>query len=246
MSRDWFYKVYWKLQSIIAPDLKYAQSIFEDTIREEGGDAIAWLDLGCGHHLLPPWRRRQEEELVGRCRTVVGIDYDLGSLRKHGTVANRVRGDITRLPFPDESFDLITANMVFEHLDNPEAQLREIARVLKKGGKLLFHTPNAFGYVAVMARLVPEFLKNGIIRVLEGREEGDVFPTYYRINTSRSVAAMAEASGLHARAVRLICSSAQFVVVPPIVFFELLWIRLLMTKPLRQWRTNIIAILEKP
>lgn len=41
--------------------------------------------------------------------------------------------DATALPFPDASFDLIIANHMLYHLDNPEAALKEFSRVLRPG-----------------------------------------------------------------------------------------------------------------
>ncbi|MBC7714915.1 MAG: class I SAM-dependent methyltransferase, partial [Rhizobacter sp.] len=45
------------------------------------------------------------------------------------------------LPFADNSFDVITCMDVIEHLENPEFVLREINRILKPGGRFLFHVP---------------------------------------------------------------------------------------------------------
>ena len=50
MNRDVFYKIYWRLQSIIVPGLKYSQTIYEDVINEYCEKTFKWLDLGCGHH----------------------------------------------------------------------------------------------------------------------------------------------------------------------------------------------------
>lgn len=46
-------------------------------------------------------------------------------------------GDVHKLPFRDETFDLITCIETLEHLENPEKALLEIKRVLKKNGKVL-------------------------------------------------------------------------------------------------------------
>lgn len=137
-----------------------------------------WLDLGCGHHVLPPWRGEAERALVEPCRSVTGIDDDLPSLRRHRSVRRLVRGDIGALPFCDGSFDLVTANMVVEHLTDPERQFREIGRVLRGGGVLLLHTPNALGYPTLLGRLVPDALKTPVARVLDRRPSGDVFTAY--------------------------------------------------------------------
>ena len=44
--------------------------------------------------------------------------------------------DAATLPFPDASFDLVIANHMLYHLDDPEAALREFVRVLQPGGRL--------------------------------------------------------------------------------------------------------------
>lgn len=245
MNRQVFYKIYGKLQPIVAPGLKYSQNIYEDVLNEHCTNAIKWLDLGCGHHLLSPWRMEQEKALISKAKLIVGIDYDYLSLTKHKTIKNKLRGDITQLPFPDNTFDLITSNMVFEHLDNPEKQLKEISRVLSKGGKLIFHTPNNFGYTTLLARMIPEIIKDKLVYILQGREEEDVFPAYYRINSPSKIRKIAIASGFNVSKTKMICSSAQFIILPPIVFFELIWIRFLMSRVGKSLRTNIIAILEK-
>ena len=46
------------------------------------------------------------------------------------------------LPFPDNKFDVVFACHSFEHTERPTATLREINRVLKKGGIMVLVTPN--------------------------------------------------------------------------------------------------------
>jgi SAM-dependent methyltransferase len=245
MNAELYYKIYWKLQSILAPGLKFSQDIYEEVLNEHCTDAIKWLDLGCGHNLLSPWRLEQENALTSKAKLLVGIDFDYLSLTKHKTIRNKLRGSITVLPFPDNTFDLITSNMVFEHLDDPEKQLKEISRVLVKGGKLIFHTPNSFGYSTVLARMIPGVIKDKLVYILQGREEDDVFPAYYRINSRSRIRKVALASGFNVLQLRMICTTAQLVVLPPIVVLELLWIRFLMSRMGKLFRTNIITTLEK-
>jgi SAM-dependent methyltransferase len=47
-----------------------------------------------------------------------------------------------RLPFDDGSFDYVVSIEGIEHLENPFSCIREFARVLKKGGRLIITTPN--------------------------------------------------------------------------------------------------------
>ena len=51
------------------------------------------------------------------------------------------KGDIRAMPFPDESFDFVMATDVIEHVDEDRLAAREIARVLKPGGRALITVP---------------------------------------------------------------------------------------------------------
>lgn len=51
------------------------------------------------------------------------------------------RVDIQSMPFADDSFDLLLANHVLEHVDAPDLALTEIHRVLKPGGHAILQTP---------------------------------------------------------------------------------------------------------
>ncbi|MGB9678239.1 MAG: class I SAM-dependent methyltransferase [Candidatus Ratteibacteria bacterium] len=51
------------------------------------------------------------------------------------------------LPFKDETFDIVYSKNVFEHLTKPGFALKEMARVLKKKGKLILITDNASYWV---------------------------------------------------------------------------------------------------
>lgn len=243
--RKAFYKIYWRLKGFIAPTLKNSQYLYEDILQSHINPNIEWLDIGCGHQILPSWRSDEEKSLIRNCKMVVGIDYDLNSLRDHKNILLKVRGNITKLPFKNQSFDLVTANMVVEHLDKPATQFQEINRILKPGGIFIFHTPNIFGYTTAIARLIPNIVKDKLIYLLQGRREKDIFDTYYRGNTRREIYKLSANTGFQVMKIKMIVSSAQFVVIPPLVIFELIWIRLLMTKPFKPLRTNIIAILKK-
>ncbi|MBK8015281.1 MAG: class I SAM-dependent methyltransferase [Betaproteobacteria bacterium] len=208
-------------------------------------DGIDWLDLGCGHSVLPKWRHESEIDLISRCRVVFGLDFDLNSLKKHATISARIRGDIARLPFPESSFDLVTANMVVEHLDDPETQFKEVFRVLRPGGKFIFHTMNVRGYYTVCARLIPERMKGKMVMLLQERKEDDLFRTHYLANSEVAISRLSEAAGFSRHVEMLFNSFPQFRVVPPLVVFELLWIKLLMADSFRRYRSNVISIMEK-
>ncbi len=235
---------YWRTKHRLIPELKDSQLLFGETLRDLG-DVSSWLDLGCGHQILPDYFKEVETDLMDSAERLVGLDFEMVSLRKNKTIDLLLRGDISHLPFKDGSFSLVSSNMVFEHLKEPAAQLREVSRILNKGGKLIFHTPNVRGYSTFLAKLIPEFLKEKLVFLLQGRAEDDVFPAYYRINSESEIRRLARSSGFRVSEIRLVCSSAVLFKIPPLVVFELLWIKLLMRKSFRALRPYFIVTLEK-
>ena len=175
---------------------------------------------------------------------MVGLDYDLHSLLNHRTITCKVRGNISQVPCKNNTFDLITSNMVVEHLDKPYEQFKEICRVLKPQGLFIFHTPNIHGYTTGASILIPEVLKTRLIYILQGRKEEDIFKTYYRANSPSKIRSLGKLTGFIIEEIKMVATSAQFIF-PPIVILELLLIKLLMTKSLRMLRPNIIAVLRK-
>ena len=214
-------------------------------MREFIKEDTQWLDLGCGHQILPQWLWQKQSSLVEKCQRLVGIDYDMDSLMRNECISLKVRGDITNLPFKSNSFKLVSSNMVVEHLDKPLAQLKEVYRILKPDGIFLFHTPNKFGYITIISRFIPKVLKVPIISFIQGRHEEDVFPTFYRMNTMRNIQKSSNQIGFKVKRIMMVNSAAQFVMISPLVFLELCWICLSMTRAFRPLRVHIIALLKK-
>lgn len=72
------------------------------------------------------------------------VDYARDVLALHGIAPMRAEvqlADARQMPAPDESFDLLIATEIIEHVPNPAALLAEIRRVLKPGGALIASTP---------------------------------------------------------------------------------------------------------
>jgi len=103
------------------------------------------LDIGCG------WEARLLRAVEPYVREGVGIDFKAPVL-DHPKLSTLTLTLEDRLPFEDASFDVVTLLAVLEHLSQPEAMVREIARVLKPGGQLVLTVPT------LAARPVLEFL----------------------------------------------------------------------------------------
>ena len=52
-----------------------------------------------------------------------------------------IKADICDLPFENNSYDLVLCNHVLEHVSNDKLAIRELFRVLKKGGVLIAQVP---------------------------------------------------------------------------------------------------------
>jgi len=239
-------EISYALQRRITPGLKYSQVAFEERLKTVVPAATKWLDLGCGHRLLPEWRGDAEAELMKSAPFAVGVDTDYDAIRRHRSFTRLCLGDIARLPFKSESFDLVTANMVVEHLGDPVIQFAEVARVLVPGGRFLFHTPNAHGYIVSIARLFPDGFKKVLARVLENRVAEDVYPTHYRANERHSIEEISARSGFEIEKLDFVTSSPALGLAGPLVLPELLWIRQLQRRSgLEEYRPVLICALRR-
>jgi len=238
-------RVYWRLERRIAPGLRHAQRQYEEVLDRFVRPSIRWLDLGCGRRLLSPWRSDAEQALISRSDRVFGVDPDFASLLDNDTIPLRCLARAGALPFRSESFDLVTANMVLEHLREPEREIAEIWRLLADGGIVLLHTPNRWAFPTIFLQPIPQSLKHWAAAVLEGRSKRDVFPTYYRINTASAIRRLAARCGFDVVSIQMISTGALFALVPPLALLELLWIRLISARWGSAARPNIIAVLRK-
>lgn len=66
---------------------------------------------------------------------------------------------MSKLPYEDQSFDIVYSIEVIEHLTNPVEFLKEIYRVLKPGGRLIFSTPNILNINSRVSYVTSGFYK---------------------------------------------------------------------------------------
>jgi SAM-dependent methyltransferase len=127
---DFFHRRKWELLSD-----------YLDRARPAHGQT-AWLDVGCG---------KGELLRLGAARfgQVKGCDISSGMLDDCGGIEVVPQTEATRLPFADQSFDLVTAVCVYHHVEPPDRSglTGEIGRVLKPKGTACIIEHNPFNPV---------------------------------------------------------------------------------------------------
>lgn len=118
-----------------------------DLLGLHAGDRL--LDIGCGFG-------RHSYEALRRGADVVSSDFSLPELVEveqtvsamhaygelpDGVNSSSCNGDVTRLPFPDGSFDRIIASEILEHIDDDMGAINELLRVLRPGGTFAATVP---------------------------------------------------------------------------------------------------------
>ena len=197
------------------------------------------LDVGCGSGVLC------SHDLRGEGRVVVGIDPDPG-IARNPWVTHAVRAGVTALPLAAESADLVVARYVLEHVDDPGQAFREIARVLRPGGRFVFLTPNAFHYVAMIARFTPTWLHR-LAKAGHGVEADDVFPTLYRANTGGAIRRLAADAGFQVASIEWFEASPNYLEFSRVLYrLGVLYERTVSRFPfLAGLRVSIVATLVK-
>jgi len=95
------------------------------------------LDIGCGNGKFI----RDMNTLGWQFEGVEFNPIAVNICRKAGL--NVFQGDLHNAAFKDNSFDLVSARQVIEHIPDPVNFINEIVRILKSGGRLLLKTPNS-------------------------------------------------------------------------------------------------------
>lgn len=163
-------------------------------------DAKTILNIGCGRGAGKddscPYRAKLHD-LRGSGRRVIGIDIDESAAGNPFVDEFRLIERPKSWPVETASIDLAMADYVLEHVERPEDFFEELHRVLKPGGVACLRTPNRWGYVSMLARLIPNrFHRKVVTTVQKERKDEDIFPTYYRANSKRAIRKWTRGLGL--------------------------------------------------
>ena len=230
MDRSWYPSV----------ENNWDDRFFRERILEHLRPEHHVLDVGAGAGIVESMHFR------GLAARVAGVDPSPRVLENPHLDEGAV-GVGEEIPYPDESFDLVFADNVLEHLADPSAVFREVSRVLKPGGWFLTKTPNRRHYVALIARLTPHRFHQ-FYNALRGRAREDTFPTLYRANTRKATRQHAQAAGLETREFHLIEGRPEYLrLTADTYLFGWLYERLVnSTDRLAGFRVVIISVMQKP
>jgi ubiquinone/menaquinone biosynthesis C-methylase UbiE len=228
-------------------DLTHGQEHYVAALNESLHPGDRWLDIGCGRQIVPSFAMPLDRQraMLSRAALLVGLDAD-PAICEHPLLHSKVMGRGETLPFADESFDLVSANVVVEHVEFPDRFLREVYRILRPGGRFLFHTPNRVFYLTRLASLVPDRIKKSIVWLLERRHSEDVFPTHYRMNTVKEVRWLAETGGFELQTLRVVGSVGSFGFLGPLGWLECLVLKLAASVGGGRFNSNLIVALRRP
>lgn len=117
------------------------ESVYREIQNRPGGRV---LEVGCGRGEFAIWlsQKRPQFRIVALDFSRAAIEIARESAAAKGAAVEFVQGDAEALPFEDEAFDLVISCECMEHVPHPRQMAREIARVMKPGGRYALTTEN--------------------------------------------------------------------------------------------------------
>lgn len=101
------------------------------------------LEIGCGAgvELTPLFEHCEPTRLVGIDIEIALLKLAEQRLKERGVRAELYQEDVRRMPFADGSFDIVVDFGTCYHINRRVMAIKEISRVLSKGGIFVFETP---------------------------------------------------------------------------------------------------------
>jgi 2-polyprenyl-3-methyl-5-hydroxy-6-metoxy-1,4-benzoquinol methylase len=158
------------------PDFKDVGYFFKKYLEQYIKSETRLLDLGCG-------RQSFGQEYYQKAKIKVGIDPDAEALYDNKLMDEKHCLAIQDIPDNFGEFDVVIAQWVFEHLQNPSEDIKRISKLCKKDGHLIFMTTNIYSPIIFLSNLFPIALKKYLRKLFLKINEDDTYPTVYKINS---------------------------------------------------------------
>ena len=186
--------------------------IFREIVLKYINNAKTCLDIGAGRGAL------KHMAFNGLGKEIFGIDPS-DAIFQNPYLDQAFVGFGENMPFfEDNKFDLIYANNVLEHIENPDSFLKEVGRVIKIDGICIAKTPNKNHYMPLLANFLPEKIHTWYHK-LKGRPSEDTFPAFYRLNSRKSVKKYAESAGFEIVEINMIEGRPEYLRFNTIFYF---------------------------
>ena len=123
-------------------------------------EPVKVLEAGCGSTSHVDWPFE---------RSIVGIDIDRKQLDLNDSLDRKILGDLQTHELPAGEFDLAVCVDVLEHIPDPEAAFKNIAKSVRIGGYILIGGPEPYSYKGFAAKHTPPWVRPLIFRLLTGK-----------------------------------------------------------------------------
>jgi SAM-dependent methyltransferase len=149
------------------------------------------LDLGAGR---ASWfeddnckTRREIRLLKGKVEQYIVADVDKAVFDNNSSDKQIIIKD-GKLDIEPNSIDLIIADFVLEHIDDPKEFYNQINSCLKNKGWFCARTPHKYNYVSLIASMLKNSLHSKLLRYAQpDRKEIDVFPKLFKLNQMKDI-----------------------------------------------------------
>lgn len=149
------------------------------------------LDVACGTGVVA----RLESQLVGASGTVAGLDVNPGMLAvarsatPPGMPIEWHEASAEAMPFPDASFDVVLCQMGLEFVPDKYTALREMRRVLMRGGRLILNVP---GPTPLLFKIMEEGLARHV-----GAEAAGFVDRVFSLHDTAEIQDLVNGAGFH-------------------------------------------------